>query len=87
MAYENCDNEAVTLGYVQPIYIVLPFAEFAGLIRENTDLDSTFRIFDTDNQEWLSVNGHLIEYSFDPTQGDRDDPLAERRAMGLTALD
>jgi hypothetical protein len=32
------------------------------LIRPDTDLDSTFRAYDTDEQDWIKVNGWLFSF-------------------------
>lgn len=54
------DNEAVTSGYTRAVQIEIGDNSLVALIRPDTDLDSTFKAFDTDNQEWLNVNGWLI---------------------------
>lgn len=57
MTNENCDNAAVMRGYTKAVYIEGGCNGFAALIKPDTDLDDRFRAFDTDNQEWLNVNG------------------------------
>lgn len=53
------DNRAVMEGYTRHVEIEIGDCFFAALIKPDTDLDSTFKCFDTDNQEWLTVNGWL----------------------------
>jgi hypothetical protein len=36
-------------------------AEFAALVRPEADLDDSFKCFDTDNQQWLTVHGWLAD--------------------------
>lgn len=59
--HTNCDNAAVMQGYTRHVLIELGGTTgFAALVKPATDFDSCFRCFDTDNQEWLNVNGwHL----------------------------
>lgn len=52
---------AIRSGYTRPVYLVLGFYSFAALIEPDTDLDDRFKAFDTDNGEWLTVNGWLLE--------------------------
>jgi len=54
-----CDNAAVMAGFTHHVLIESGdgCASFAALIKPDTDLDSQFKAFDTDNQEWLFVNG------------------------------
>ena len=60
------DNIAVLKGYTQEI-----FAESdAGdqlylLVQPNTDYDETFEAWDTENQEFIRVNGWLFSISED----------------------
>lgn len=55
------DNEAVMLGYTRHVILEGEGAAFAALIKPDTDLDGTFRAFDTDNQEWLIISGCLLD--------------------------
>lgn len=58
------DNGAVMKGYTRH---VMADAE-AGmttlflLIKPDTDLDSSFKAWDTDQQEWVKVNGWLFTF-------------------------
>lgn len=55
------NNEATMLGYTRHILIELGgLNTFAALVKPDTDFDGCFRCFDTDNQEWLSVNGWMV---------------------------
>jgi len=55
------DNVAVMRGYTRHVEIDIGGSSFAALIKPEADLDGTFRAFDTDNQEWIAVNGWLAE--------------------------
>ena len=59
MAYEKSDNYAVTQGFTKEIIVDCAHGtvNFAALVKPETDLDSTFRAFNTDEQEWVTVNG------------------------------
>ena len=48
-------------GYTRPVYLELGCSSFAALIEPEADLDDTFTAFDTDNQEWLTVNGWTLD--------------------------
>lgn len=54
------DNTAVRLGFTRHVYCDGGLVSFAALVKPDADLDGTFRAFDTDNQEWLNVNGWLF---------------------------
>lgn len=58
--HTNCDNAAIMQGYTRHVLLDSDGSCFAALIRPDVDLDGTFRAFDTDNQEWLNVNGWLF---------------------------
>lgn len=49
------------LGYTRHVMIDIGGSYFAALIRPGTDLDCSFKAFDTDNQEWLRVSGWLAD--------------------------
>lgn len=57
MAQPGTDNEAVSLGYRQPMLASSIQGEFACLVRPGDDLDDVVKVFDTDNQEWIRLNG------------------------------
>lgn len=50
---------AMSRGYTRSVYVEADFGGFAALVRPDVDLDDTFKAFDTDNQEWLMVNGWI----------------------------
>lgn len=56
------DNAAVMQGYTEERSLISQFGEIELylLIKPNTDLDSRFKAWDTDNQEWIMVNGWLF---------------------------
>lgn len=56
----NSDNAAVMGGYTRHIIIECRYGEFAALIKPDTDVGQSFTAFDTDNQEWVTVRGWLI---------------------------
>lgn len=52
---------AMRAGYTRPVYLDFGISSFAALIEPDVDLDGTFTAFDTDNGEWLSVNGWTLD--------------------------
>ena len=60
------DNTAVLDGYTREVVATCSDCELYLLVRPDTDFESAFRAWDTDNQEWLRVNGWL--YSIDEPQ-------------------
>lgn len=48
-------------------------------------MEGVFRAWCLDEGEWLDIKGWLFEWLED--DGVRDDPMAERRALGETARD
>lgn len=54
------DNAAVMAGYTKEIALTSDECDLYLLIKPDTDLDDRFRAWDTDNQEWLMVNGWLF---------------------------
>ena len=54
------DNEAVLDGFTREVVLIGVEHELYVLVRPNTDFESTFKAWDTDNQEWLRVNGWLF---------------------------
>lgn len=59
--HPHCDNGAVMLGFTVHKTIDIGGSEFAALCHPETDFDGRFKCFDTDNQEWLLVNGWLAD--------------------------
>lgn len=59
MAGMNTDNAAVGAGFTRAVMIDGDFGGFCGLVKPDTDYDSRFKAFDTDNQEWIMVNGWM----------------------------
>lgn len=59
MADNNTDNAAVMQGFTKPIMVDCDIASFAALVKPDTDFDGSFKAFNTDDQEWLTVNGWL----------------------------
>lgn len=51
------DNGAVLAGYTKEVFLSSYEVDLYLLIKPDTDLDSRFKAWDTDNQEWLIVNG------------------------------
>ncbi len=50
-------NEAREQGFTRAVYIEGGCEGFEALIKPDTELDDRFRAFDTDNSEWMNVNG------------------------------
>lgn len=55
------DNGASRLGFTVHKLIEIGGSSFAALCHPDTDFDGRFKCFDTDNQEWLLVNGWLAD--------------------------
>lgn len=55
------ETAALRAGYTRPVFLELGMSSFAALIQPDEDLDDTFTAFDTDNNEWLTVNGWLLD--------------------------
>ena len=51
------DNAAVLAGYTKEILLSSMEVNLFLLVKPETDLDSSFKAWDTDNQEWIRVNG------------------------------
>ena len=51
------DNAAVLAGYTKEVFLSSMEVDLFLLVKPETDLDSSFKAWDTDNQEWLRVNG------------------------------
>jgi len=58
------DNTAVLQGYTQQVVASCSDHDLYLFIKPDTDLDATFKAWDTDNQEFIRVNGWLyaVEY-------------------------
>lgn len=55
------DNTAVRLGFTEHKLIDIGGSSFAALCHPETDFDGRFKCFDTDNQEWIIVNGWMAD--------------------------
>jgi hypothetical protein len=55
------DNVAVLKGYTQEAEIEIGGTTLFLLVKPETDFDSRFCAWDTDMQEFLNINGWLIE--------------------------
>jgi hypothetical protein len=56
------DNTAVLQGYTEEWLGTCPEADLYLLCKPDTDFDSTFTAFDTDNQEFVRINGWLWSF-------------------------
>jgi hypothetical protein len=56
------NNIAVLEGYTQEIIAESDAVTLYLLIRPDTDLDDTFKAWDTDEQEFIRVNGWLFTF-------------------------
>ena len=54
------DNVAVLNGFTREVIASNGEYDLYLLVRPDTDFDSTFKAWDTDNQEWIRVNGWLF---------------------------
>lgn len=57
---ERNDNTAVMKGYTRHVEIETGMYILTCLIHPETDLDDRFLAFDTDEQEWIYINGWLV---------------------------
>ena len=62
MARPGSDNEAVMAGFTKHVVAISEQHEFACLINPIHDLDGVVKVFNTDDQEWLSLNGWLWSF-------------------------
>jgi hypothetical protein len=53
------DNIAVLEGYTEGYLASCPEADLFILVKPGTDLDSTLKAWDSDNQEFIRINGWL----------------------------
>jgi hypothetical protein len=84
------DNVATLRGFTRYVLADSDQVSLHLLIKPDTDLDSTFRAWDTDEQTWIKVNGWL--FSFEdieqepkrpmPSDYQPYDQLPERGAAG-----
>ena len=58
------DNVAILEGFTQEVVASCSATDLYLLIKPGTDLDSTFRAWDTDEQEFITVNGWLFTFEF-----------------------
>ncbi len=62
------DNEAVELGFT--VHMIAESDDlssgFAWIVRPDAELDDIVQVFDTDNQEWIRLNGW--NWSFEPAE-------------------
>jgi hypothetical protein len=56
------DNIATLRGFTRYVLADSDQVSLHLLIRPETDLDSTFRAWDTDKQTWIKVNGWLFSF-------------------------
>lgn len=56
------DNVAVLAGYTESVLAAGPDRDMHLLVKPTTDFESTFKAWDTDNQEWLKVNGWMYQF-------------------------
>lgn len=71
------DNTAVLDGYTIEVTATCSEHELYLLIKPDTDLTGTFKAWDTDNQEYIRVNGWL--YSLDVSQEQVNGPVSVGR--------
>ena len=54
------DNVATLAGYTKEVHISNGSCDLFLLVKPNTEYEGTFRAWDMDNQEFISVNGWYI---------------------------
>jgi hypothetical protein len=54
------DNRAVLEGYTQEVHLSAALCDLYLLVKPGTDLNSQFKAWDTDEQEFISVSGWLF---------------------------
>lgn len=62
-----------------------PYSLFVATDASDDEMADRFLAWDIDEEEWLWINGWLMDSSVEEDGKDREDPLAEMRAFGLTA--
>jgi hypothetical protein len=60
MRQRMSDNVAVMEGYTREVIAMGDGMDLYLLVKPDTDFDSAFRAWDTDNQEFIRVNGWLF---------------------------
>jgi len=56
------DNIAVLDGYTEGYLASCSEADLFILVKPHTDMDSNFKAWDTDNQEYVRINGWLWNF-------------------------
>jgi hypothetical protein len=56
------DSVAVLDGYTKELMAYSDGADMFILVKPDTDLDSRFKAWDSDNQEWVYINGWLFTF-------------------------
>lgn len=64
------DNIAVLQGYTEEVVADSDSYTFFLLIKPDTDLDSTFVAWNTDDQEYIRINGWMFTFEFEPAAAD-----------------
>ena len=57
------DNIAVLEGFTEEYTAESILMEFPILVKPGTDLDSTFKAWDMDNQEFIKIKGWLFTFT------------------------
>lgn len=57
------DNVAVMAGYTQEAEIEIGGTRLFVLVKPKTDFNDRFRAWDMDTQEFIKINGWLIDYA------------------------
>ena len=72
------DNVAVLEGFTREAEASNGAIDLYLLIRPGTDLESTFRAWDTDEQEFIVVNGWLFTFEFPSPSNDLCNDQSDR---------
>lgn len=57
----KCDNGAVLAGFTDEMHIEIGGSNLALLVKPDTDIGDTFRAWCMDEQEYLNIQGWLID--------------------------
>ncbi len=56
------DNVATLEGFTKEVFASSDGCDLYLLVKPDTDFDDRFKAWDSDNQEWLMVNGWLFTF-------------------------
>jgi len=54
------DNTAVLAGYTRELIVQGCYQDLHIFVKPNADLDGTFKAYDADECDWITINGWMI---------------------------